>query len=558
MHTHRRTTCVVNHPHGSVLVSILTALVVVSLVVSGVVLLIGRDKTQLVGRMQGARADEAASSAAHMAIKEMIDNVDRDGDGVIGTISNDGNTASDPLVNGTRIWATKSVVSGTTTISGYSSNAEAQRLVQVSLIPPSTGNIGTILMVVLNTASLDSGEAARKAQFESWGYVVNTINGSASQATYDAAVLASSTVYICETVTSTDVGTKLTNATIGVIDEEAALSDEFGFSSGMTTFSDNRVDIINNTHYITSVFSTGNRTFFSAAQPVRYLSGTLGGFTTLGRQPSTTNPTFAVMERGDTLTPAGTAAGRRVYLPFGNTGLNVFQASADAATCTQRCIEWTLLPVAQYKLDDASGSTAVDSIAARNGTLSGSPTWTSGKTAGGLAFDGTFTYVSIPNAAAFQVTSAMTIMGWVKGNSWSSDANWSSTILRKGDANPNNWGLYVCQGKVKIQLDDYDAYGIAGNTTLSTGQWYHAAATWDGANVRIYVNGVLDNTPTARAAPILTDTRPVYLGGRSGSTDILDGTLDDVRFYNRALTAAEIAKIAVPTSKILSWTIVAP
>ena len=39
------------------------------------------------------------------------------------------------------------------------------------------------------------------------------------------------------------------------------------------------------------------------------------------------------------------------------------------------------------------------------------------------------------------------------------------------------------------------AAGIRGNTVLATGQWYHVAATWDGTTVKIYVNGVLDNSP---------------------------------------------------------------
>ncbi len=88
--------------------------------------------------------------------------------------------------------------------------------------------------------------------------------------------------------------------------------------------------------------------------------------------------------------------------------------------------------------------------------------------------------------------------------------------------------------------------------------WYHVAATWDGVKGRVYLNGVLDNTPVARAAPIGTDTRAVYLGGRSGGTDITNGTVDDVRFYNRCLTAAEIAELANASPTIKTWTQVNP
>jgi len=137
----------------------------------------------------------------------------------------------------------------------------------------------------------------------------------------------------------------------------------------------------------------------------------------------------------------------------------------------------------------------------------------------------------------------MTIAGWIKASTWLNDSNWASIILRKDEANPNNWQLQVNLGQVVLVLDDYDAYGIRGNTTLATNTWYHVAATWDGASVRIYVNGVLDSTPTARSAPIGTDTRAVYLGGRTGFTDITNGTVNKVRFYSRALTAQEIAAL---------------
>ena len=131
---------------------------------------------------------------------------------------------------------------------------------------------------------------------------------------------------------------------------------------------------------------------------------------------------------------------------------------------------------------------------------------------------------------------------WVKGDSWGSGSA-ANTIVRKGDTNPNNFGFQVSDGRVELLLDGSDAAGIRGNTVLSTGQWYHVAATWDGTTAKIYVNGVLDNSPgTAKAAPIATDTRPVYLGGRPGA-DYFDGMIRDVRMYNRPLLATEIVQV---------------
>jgi len=60
----------------------------------------------------------------------------------------------------------------------------------------------------------------------------------------------------------------------------------------------------------------------------------------------------------------------------------------------------------------------------------------------------------------------MTIAGWIKALTWLNDSNWASIILRKDEANPNNWQLQVNLGQVVLVLDDYDAYGIRGNQHL--------------------------------------------------------------------------------------------
>jgi hypothetical protein len=106
--------------------------------------------------------------------------------------------------------------------------------------------------------------------------------------------------------------------------------------------------------------------------------------------------------------------------------------------------------------------------------------------------------------------------------------------------------LAICDGKIALALDDYDTGGVRGNTVLSTGKWYHVAATWDGSTVKIYLNGVLDNgTGTARTGSIGYDTQALNLGGRSGSSndDCFDGYLDDVRIFNYALDQWEVKNL---------------
>ncbi len=216
--------------------------------------------------------------------------------------------------------------------------------------------------------------------------------------------------------------------------------------------------------------------------------------------------------------------------------------------------------VGWWKLDETSGLNVADSsLFGNDGILTGGE-WTNGIIGGALKFEGTDSYVSVPSSSSLQLTSALTIAGWIKANSWDS-ANDVDPIARKGDGNPNNYQLAVVDGRSTFYLDggEADDDGFVGNTPLNTDQWYHIAATWDGVAVRIYVDGVVDNDPSdSRADAIGTDTRPFYLGGRSG-TDLLEGTLDDVRLYNRALSEAEIRSLAarpkawnpIPTDGVL-------
>ena len=221
------------------------------------------------------------------------------------------------------------------------------------------------------------------------------------------------------------------------------------------------------------------------------------------------------------------------------------RVNAEAGPITDGLVGW-------WKLDEASGLTAADSSGSNNdGTLNNmaGTEWTTGQNDGALEFYGSNDYVAVSNSASLQLTSALTIAGWIKADSWDSGTD-VDIIARKGEGSPNNYQLSVADGRATLYLDDSDGNGFRGDTALNTGQWYHIAGTWDGTTVRIYLNGVLDNDPPdSRTGTIGTDTRPVYIGGRSG-TDLLDGILDDIRIYNRALGSDEIAQLAGTTGSV--------
>ena len=93
------------HRRGAASVAIVAALVVAGLVVVGLVLTTANEGDMVAVRADSLRAFYAADSGINMAVREMMTGQDYDGDGGIGSISNDGNAANDPLVGGARVSA---------------------------------------------------------------------------------------------------------------------------------------------------------------------------------------------------------------------------------------------------------------------------------------------------------------------------------------------------------------------------------------------------------------------------------------------------------------------
>lgn len=207
-------------------------------------------------------------------------------------------------------------------------------------VAASSGN--RLLLVAGNGASPSSTDRAKRDLFESWGYTVTVIDDSASSSIYNDAVAVNDVVFVSEEVNSGSVNTKLRGVTIGVVNDEPYLHDDFGFSSSNSGsgISSDSVDLVDTGHPITAGFSSGSLTFYSSSINVRYITGSMpSGITILADAPgSGTQPNFAAADVGDTLR-YGPAAGRRVmFLSTGN--LNVNNLNSDGQTLLQRSIEW--------------------------------------------------------------------------------------------------------------------------------------------------------------------------------------------------------------------------
>ena len=80
---------------------------------------------------------------------------------------------------------------------------------------------------------------------------------------------------------------------------------------------------------------------------------------------------------------------------------------------------------------------------------------------------------------------------------------------------------------------------LSGTTANPVNTWTHVALTYDGATLRLYINGTQVASRAATGA-IQTTNSPLWIGGNSPYGEYFQGLIDEARVYNRALTQAEI------------------
>ena len=215
---------------------------------------------------------------------------------------------------------------------------------------------------------------------------------------------------------------------------------------------------------------------------------------------------------------------------------NVSVSSAVSVTVLNTSA--TLGLVAAYSFDGSTGTTLTDESGnGHHGAISGATWLANGHSGAALSFDGVNDMVTIADANGLDLTTGMTLEAWVNPTS---TAGWR-TILLKERPGDSIYSLYASDGSRP------NAWALIGATQVSTfgsaplplNTWTHLSVTFDGATLRLYVNGVQASS-AARTGSIAVSTDPLRLGGNSVWGEYYAGLIDDLRIYNRALSQAEI------------------
>jgi len=223
-------------------------------------------------------------------------------------------------------------------------------------------------------------------------------------------------------------------------------------------------------------------------------------------------------------------------------------------TCSEdpaSCMDYGL--VGSWNMDEGTGTTIYDgSDEGNDGTLIHDPKWTTGKSGSALQFDGVDDYVDCGNDESLNsLTTSFSISMWVKRNK-----DGSYFLIQKGTANNNAYIWYGTMPDMVFLVGN----GSTWDTLLATNifpdsNWYHIVTTFNNGTAIIYRNGVSFTSKTMSVSAVSLSSTIQQIGARvvGGSVGYFGGTIDEVRIYNRALSAEEVRYHYNHGEPVASW-----
>ena len=185
---------------------------------------------------------------------------------------------------------------------------------------------------------------------------------------------------------------------------------------------------------------------------------------------------------------------------------------------------------------------------ANNGTNNGATLTTDrfGNSNSAYSFNGTNNFIELVNSAQLDNMNDFSISTWYQVNNTSPQFQFLVSKDLMGDPPNGDWDFYVNYNKVKfdITINTNNNSGTQ-NSLIEPNTWNHALITRNSLSglINIYINGVLENSFTGYIGPYSNTQKMNF--GRQGSSNqhFLNGKLDDIGIWNRALTQQEITNL---------------
>lgn len=211
--------------------------------------------------------------------------------------------------------------------------------------------------------------------------------------------------------------------------------------------------------------------------------------------------------------------------------------------------------VGYYKLDEASGN-ASDSVAGNTMTNNGSATYASAKINNGVVLNGSSQYLTAGNSSLFNFerTDPFSFSFWVKSNSTAYFEPVAKNVT-SGSYNGYHSGMSVANNELWMSLINNAGVNEATikanpSPSLATSTWYHIVITYSGssnvAGIKFYVNGTEQTSRTTiqnNLTASISTSVVCQIGGRGGANYLLNGNLDELGIWSRALSSGEISTL---------------
>ncbi|MBI5664922.1 MAG: hypothetical protein HZC49_07530, partial [Nitrospirae bacterium] len=200
--------------------------------------------------------------------------------------------------------------------------------------------------------------------------------------------------------------------------------------------------------------------------------------------------------------------------------------------------------VGYWNMVENYGDGAYDSTDYENhGTLVNLPTWTTGVYDSGLYFDGEDDYVEVPDSASLDLSREGTLEVWAKKDENRAYQVYIAKYATSGSALANfGYVLADVEGKIAVKWGEEDDVLTSDCVTVPTGAWNHILATYDGTQMKIFLNGqpIKTGSVMKKAVPNAYPLRIGAKGAGDSYDSLFQGTIDEAVVYNRALTNDEV------------------
>lgn len=228
--------------------------------------------------------------------------------------------------------------------------------------------------------------------------------------------------------------------------------------------------------------------------------------------------------------------------------------------CTRRGGLWSFTtahygPVAWWEFDEGEGTIAYDSALDNDGTLKGDPNWVPGYIgSGALDFDGEGDYVQVADHDSLTPTARITVLFWIYNRGGQDAGIYKYVPSPSGGMGSMAYNMGVLGSNGRVWMWVFASPVLPGyiesNGSVGLNEWHHVALTFSWGQGKVYVDGQFDNSNMMGADRIMNDVHPLIIGGYWDSTgpyktflSRLNGMMDDVRIYDRPLTADEVQQL---------------